>query len=150
MRQAASALGVPFNHVKYAKEMGCAAFKSTRVNNEILKQWLLDHKEDLINLPTVSKEAVDIRLKMIRGDREAFAFEADKGKFWPKEKIGVALTLLAKHRRATLQRRLEVELPPKLIGLGVIDITDVMTRTVDEICREWSDRTKQWMPTPSE
>ncbi len=147
MKAAASMLGVGENYVQYAKDKGCKAFNHGRVDTAALKRWLGEHRDELGTLSSVTKEQADIRLKLLKFDRETFNFDVDKQKYWPKAELGEALTMLARHRRATLQRKLETELPPKLLGLGVIEMTEIMKRTVDEICNEWSDRTKQWTGT---
>jgi hypothetical protein len=63
--------------------------------------------------------------------------------------IGPALRNLSLQQRATLQRKLENELGPKLPGKSYAEIRPLLAGLVDEICRIFREGTIKWIaPKP--
>jgi len=46
------------------------------------------------------------------------------------------------------QRRLEQELPTRLVGLTEIEIREIMRTTVDDICTSFEKNLKAWLQEP--
>lgn len=89
--------------------------------------------------------ALKIRELKIKCDRLAHKFEVEKGLHIQKSVVGPALRNLALHHRATLQRKLENELPARLVNRTELEILQEMKNTVDDICGVFEEGTKQWM-----
>lgn len=108
------------------------------------------------HLPTIEgllryfRERLSKRAATYSTEREAYMrsrrvkseLETDllRGKFMLRAEVLSAVDLLAKERRASLQRKLETELPPRLAGLDAITIATIMRQTVDDVMCEWSNR----------
>lgn len=86
-------------------------------------------------------KARELKLKC---ERLQLKLEAERGLYWPKSEVKETCRQIAQTQRAVLQRKLETELPPKLLGLGVVEMTEIMKATVDDVCRILNDRTTQW------
>lgn len=149
MAQAVSITGLPLSLLKlYKRRKDCTAFlKGSRVNIDALKAFHAEHADEVKAMPVITKEEADIKLKLLKYDREMFAFERDKGMHIEKAKLGAEIKQIATHQRLVLQRKLETELPPKLLGKSVIEIAQAMREAVDEICRIFHDRTTPWQTT---
>jgi len=145
MAQAAALTGLSLSVLKWAKKSGCPAFRATRVYLDELREWLDAHRSDLDSDKSITKEQADIRLKLLRYDREKFKFEVEKKLYRSRAEIEADIKQIAQMQRALLQRKLESELPARLVGLGVIEITEAMRQTVDEVCRIFHDRTSDWI-----
>jgi hypothetical protein len=158
MAQAIAWTGLEPAKVKLAKDLGCRAFiRGSRVDCDALVAWVKDHPE-LDTAPAVTKEAVEIRLKAARAakaekdteraeiEKQRAQIELDhtRGKFWSRAEVSATLNLIAQHQRSVLQRKLETELPPRLVGLDVIAIQEVGRSLTDDICRILQDRAQQW------
>jgi hypothetical protein len=143
MTAAAGTLGVDKGAIRAAKESGDIpqAFAGSRVHLPSAKKWIEDNKEKLAESP-MTKEQADILLKRVRIEREKLALERDKGLLIRKTEVYETCKSISQHQRAVLQRKLETELPPKLLGLSVIEIAEEMRKLVDDICRIFHDRTK--------
>jgi hypothetical protein len=143
MAQAIAETGLEPWKVRLAKKLGCGAFKKgSRVNPEELKVFIGEHPEHFEKPPSMTKEEADINLKEVKIARETLALERDKGLLIRKTEVYETCKSISQHQRAVLQRKLETELPPKLLGLAVVDIAEEMRKLVDEICRIFHDRTK--------
>lgn len=66
----------------------------------------------------------------------------------PKSVIGPALRNISLHQRAVLQRKLEQELAPNLVGLTALEIGERVRAAVDELCAIFREGTRQWADTP--
>jgi hypothetical protein len=156
MAQAISRTGLAESKVELAKKLGCPAFKQgSRVNCDELLAWIKDHPE-IDQAPDTAAEAVEMRLKTARAakaekdtERASFELEVTQKKYWSRADVAATTEHISQHQRAVLQQKLETELPPKLVGLDVIAIAEMMRATVDEICRIFHDRTQPWtQPKP--
>lgn len=145
MAQAIAELGIDPWKAKLAKKLNCKAFKTgSRVDPTELKQFIADHPEHFDKPPRLTKEEADIKLKEVKIERETFGLEKDKGQHLKRSEVFQDCKTIGQHQRVVLQRKLETELPPKLVGKTAIEIGEEMRRTVDEICRIFHDRTQQW------
>jgi acyl carrier protein phosphodiesterase len=159
MAQAIAWTGLEPARVKLAKEMGCRAFlRGSRVDCDALVAWIKEHPE-IDTAPPVTKEAVEIRLKAARAakaekdteratvetERAKIELDHTRGRYWSRAEVAATINQIAQHQRAVLQRKLETELPPRLVGLDVIAIGQQMQAVVDEVCRILNDRTQQWV-----
>jgi len=101
----------------------------------------LHKKED--NLATERKKYTIAR-------REKLELETDllRRRYIPRAEIGPHLRNLAAHQRATLQQKLETELPPRLAGLDPLEIQQRLAETTDTLCRIFQQSTRQWLDTP--
>lgn len=89
-------------------------------------------------------KALKTRELRLKCERLQLKLEAERGLYWSKADVSETVRQIAQTQRAVLQRKLESELPPKLLGLGVVEMTEHMKTTVDDICRILNDRTQQW------
>jgi hypothetical protein len=152
MQTAAGLMGVDVSLLQFAKHKGSPGFTSSgRVHMDKVQVWLADNRELVNSRPTVTKEEMQIKLMCLKHERdtqakerERFQFDVERGKYWLKEKIAGDLKQIASHQRAVLQRKLESELPPKLLGKDVTGTIEMMCAVTDEICRIFHDRTRQW------
>jgi hypothetical protein len=129
--------------VKLAKKLG--AFRAGgRANPQEVLDFIAAHPDQFEKPPSLTKEEADIKLKEVKIARETLALERDKGLLIRKTEVYETCKSVSQHQRAVLQRKLETELPPKLLGLSVIEITEAMRLVVDDICRIFHDRTKGW------
>jgi hypothetical protein len=146
MAQAIAETGLEPWKVRLAKKLGCKAFKrGSRVNPDELKQFISANPEHFEKPPSLTKEEADIKLKEVKIARETLALERDKGLLIRKSEVYETCKSASQYMRATLQQKLESELPPKCAGKTVIQIAQMMRETVDEICRKFHDRTEQWV-----
>src|SRR2546423_1434630 len=67
-----------------------------------------------------------------------------------KATIGPQLRNLSLHQRATLQRKLEQELGPRLSGLTTLEIMEQMKQATDEICQIFREGIAGWLSAPPE
>jgi hypothetical protein len=145
MAQAIAETGLEPWKVRLAKKIGCRAFKrGSRVNPDELKAFIAANPDQFEKPPSLTKEEADIKLKEVKIARETFLLERDKGLHIRRTEVFETCKSISQHQRAVLQRKLEVELPPKIAGLGVIEITESMRALVDEVCRIFHDRTSKW------
>lgn len=70
-----------------------------------------------------------------------------RGLYVEKSTIGPALRNLSMHQRAVLQRKLEHELGPNLVGLTTLEIMARMRAVVDELCSIFYEGSKSWLET---
>jgi hypothetical protein len=145
MAQAIAETGFEPWKVKLAKKAGCGAFKrGSRVDVEELRQYISDNHEMFENPPSLTKEEADIKHKEVKIARETLALERDKGLLIRKTEVYETCRTASQIMRATLQQKLETELPTKCAGKTSLEIAEMMRETVDEICNTFHDRTKQW------
>jgi hypothetical protein len=144
LTQAAKLAGVTVDVIRYARNHGCQAFNHGRVDMDQLKPWLAEHHDEIAASPSILKEQVQIKLGLQKLERGAWEWDVEKGKYISREEVGSTLDMIGQHQRAVLQRVLESELPPKLIGLDAVAISEVMRGVVDQICRILHDRTEIW------
>lgn len=71
-----------------------------------------------------------------------------RGRYVERDLIGPALRNLSLHQRAVLQRKLEQELAPNLVGLTTVEILSRIKPMVDELCAIFREGTKQWLDSP--
>jgi hypothetical protein len=71
-----------------------------------------------------------------------------RGEYVPLSVIAPALRNVSMHQRAVLQRKLEQEVAPNLVGLTTIEILARMRSVVDELCTIFREGTKQWLEAP--
>jgi len=92
----------------------------------------------------------DLEIEKLRQECRRITFENDvaERKYIATDVVGPALRNVSLHQRAVLQRKLEHELPTKLVGLSTIEILAHMRATVDEICRIFREGTAQWQDAP--
>lgn len=110
---------------------------------------LIKYQRELLHQKTGSPKAdADLRLKNVKIAQHEFDLEVARGKYIPLEEIGPALRNLSGNQRATLQRKLEIELPPRLVGKTAIEQMELLKGAVDDICRIFRESTGKWTMTP--
>lgn len=90
------------------------------------------------------------RQQYMRARREKAEIETSilKGEYIPADEIEAVLRNLSLHQKAVLQVKLETELPPKVSGLGAVDIGIKMREIVDELCRIMREGVAKWVKEP--
>ncbi len=88
------------------------------------------------------------RLTKSRADISEWTDAQNRGEYIRKSVIGPALRNISLHQRATLLRKFEQELSPKLAGRTTIEILSEVRAACDEICRIFSDSTRKWADAP--
>ena len=102
---------------------------------------MLTKKDDSLKveqhkLARVKRETAETELAVLRGE------------LLQKEDVAPALRNVALHQRATLQAKLERELPPRLTNKTAPEALAELRAAVDEICRVFREGTRQWMESP--
>jgi hypothetical protein len=89
----------------------------------------------------------ELQLEILRQQCRGITFDNDKaaGDYVAKADIAPALRNLSLQQRALLKRKLEQELPTKLVGLTAGEILVHTQTTVDEICTIFRDGTKDFV-----
>src|SRR4051812_16343822 len=80
MEAAASASGYDYSIIEWAKKEACPAFRGSRVHVAELKQWVEANKGKL-TLPGVTKEQVEIRLKILKCEDQEFKNALNRKEF---------------------------------------------------------------------
>jgi hypothetical protein len=83
-------------------------------------------------------------LTKARREKVQFEIEQLRKEYFKATEVASTITMLAKANRGLLQRMLESELPPKLLGLSVPEIAERMQQTVNDICEFWQSGIQQY------
>jgi hypothetical protein len=140
MEAAASAKGFDKNLLKIAKRMGADGF---RQNNGIywpdFEKWYADHESEVL----AKAEAAATKWKQRKERADALLAELKleglQGRYVDKEQVKTLLRGIAGAQKALLRGRLCDELPPRLLGLGVVEMTVIMDEVVQEVCKLFED-----------
>lgn len=87
-------------------------------------------------LTKAKRETAEVNLAMLRGE------------YVRRDVIGPALRNFSLNQRATLLRKYEQELAPKLAGKTTIEILESVRQVNDEICRIFAQGVERWMTSP--
>ena len=121
--------------IRLAKNKGAPGFQGTRVCWDILKPWLDKHKEEL------SEETGNSLLKWKTKKEKHLANLAEiqeaeaRNKYLLKNEVESQVKAIALAQKALLKSKLTGELPSKLLGLSITDMSIILEATVNEICR---------------
>lgn len=116
-----------------------------RYLEEQFKRGMYRFARDLAHKKNDALKAHEERLTAAKAD--IAEDERDRGRelYVLKADIGPALKNISSNQRATLQRKLEGELAPKLAGLKTPEIIVRVRAAVDEICKIFQDGARKWM-----
>jgi|SRR5579862_3567023 len=145
MASAAAALGVSKEVLQLAKasKEGGKAFRGSRVKEKELLEWIskqpASQSQDIMELGLKDQKlAEEIRKLRIRNDKE-------EGRLLLASVVGPALRSLSVNQRLVLRRVLEAELPERLAGKTIPQITEEMRKASDQICDAFREGARKWM-----
>jgi hypothetical protein len=141
--QAAAVLEIPESVIRLAKKTKSARScfpGGSRVDCDRLKKWYDKHKHELSKPGQVTKEQADTRLKIARAEKAEFDLLVAKGKYRLAEEVDRDFQRIGTVTTGLLNQKLIVELPPKLAGLGVIEITEALRSALNGALRAIHDR----------
>jgi len=102
-----------------------------------------DKKDDTL----AQEQTAYLQAKRMLAQEELAQF---RGQYVRVAELGPALRNVSLHQRAVLQRRLEQELAPNLVGKTTLEILSLVRSAVDDICAIFREGTKQWTKSPPE
>jgi hypothetical protein len=85
------------------------------------------------------------RTKRERAEEELAVF---RGQYVAVAELGPSLRNFSLQQRAILQRKLEIELGPKLPGMTYPELQPILAATVDEICKIFEEGCQLWTAQP--
>lgn len=112
-----------------------------------MKGWSNYQREQLAKKLDAQKEEMHAltRAKRMLAEEELAEY---KGEYIVKSEIGPALRNLGANIRATLLRKYELELGPKLEGKPTLEIIELIRATNDDVIKTFADGTRSWLDTP--
>lgn len=145
MSSAAAALGVSKETLQLAKNSkeGSKAFRGSRVDEKALLDWMsrqpASQSQNITELSLKDQKlAEEIRKLRIRNDKE-------EGRLLLASVVGPALRNVSVNQRLALKRILETELPERVAGKKLAQITEEMRQAADQICDVFREGVRKWM-----
>jgi hypothetical protein len=138
-------LDIPKGLLRLAKKSGCPGFEASgRIHWDVAEPWFNQHRVEL------EDELEDNLLKWKTRKTKAEAITAEmeleelKEKYVDKEEAKAFLKQIASATKAVLKSKLTQELPPRLLGLGITEMSLVMDSVVQEICNLFQAPIDKW------
>lgn len=142
MAQAAGMLGLPLVVLRGAKSQGCPAFRSNRVFEEPLMEWLRTHKQSGDAPADMPQAKLAVVLEQAR--KLKLANDQREGSLVKRSDVLAHLTEYTGGQKAILRQRLENELPVAGAHLEPAQLRVLCKRYVDEICRDHQRLVEKW------
>jgi esterase/lipase superfamily enzyme len=131
MKAAATWTGYPLSIIKRAKQSGCDAFVSTRVDLQKLIRWIASAQKSASELPEGFASWGDV-LNQVKSDREKIRLEKDKGAVMDIADVRRQSTEAESYYHNELTR-LEREAPALLAGLDKFGVRDAVGQFLKEL-----------------
>src|SRR5205814_1760906 len=106
---------------------------------------IIRYQRELIQKKSNKLAKEQIGLTKARRQNAEIDADVKRQLYVEKAVIGPKLRNLSLHQRATLQRVLEQELPPRLVGLTPIEVIERMKSAVDTICSVFREGISGWL-----
>lgn len=142
-----TATGIPKEHLKVSKKMGASGFKRDgRIIWPEFEPWwnankaiVQEHTEDNLTVWKTRKTKAEALINEKK-------LEELNERYVDKEEIKVLLRQIATAQKATLKSKLLGELPPRLLGLGVVEMTVILDGVVEDLCHIFQNTTLEDEP----
>ncbi len=114
---------------------------------ERVSKWISENASSSASTSKSNPVLAELKIRelKIKCDRLLHKLEVERGNYVPTSVVGPALRNLSLHHWATLRRKLEQELPARLVNRTELEIVKEMKLCVDELCGIFAKGTRQWM-----
>ena len=126
--------GVPKSVLRLAKTKGAPGFIGYRIDWNQLKPWLDLHGKELEEEATDNLQAWKTRKTKADALMAEIQLDELKEKYLIKEEVMAQVKAVALAQKNILKSKLCNELPPRLLGMNVTDISIEMDKVLKEVC----------------
>lgn len=146
LRQAATALNLPWELLRVAKAAGADGIDSAgRVDTDKLRAWIKANPDKLQSAkPAARISEAEARIAEAKAEEVEHRVAVKKRQFVPTQVSAGRIAKLAIDQKTMLRAKLENELPAKLVGKEILEIRKIMAQTVDDICVLMREFVKEW------
>lgn len=135
LTQCSAETKVPKKILRLAKARGAPGFRGHYVDWHLLGPWIED------NINVLQDESDDNLTKWKTKKAKADALMAEiqldelRQKYLNRDEVEAQITAIALAQKNLLKSKLTQELPPRLLGMSVTEISVEMERSLNEICK---------------
>jgi len=136
MKQCSGIKNIPISVLKAAKAAGCSAFKAnSRIDWAEFQEWYDKNKHNIQSEDDGnSYQKWNTRKKKADALKTELELDRLKGSYLTTEEAASKISSIAQSQRAMLKSLFTLELPHKLAGLTVPEISVILEKELNSVC----------------